>query len=77
MVTNKLLMLVPNGVVTFTRRSIKYDKLPNWQDSMKRLTKLAVLSNGTIEDQGQGLMQVDFANRLLNLLTRAVTYFMV
>ncbi|KAJ6637165.1 Poly(ADP-ribose) glycohydrolase [Pseudolycoriella hygida] len=58
---------MPTGVVTFTRRCmqdeyrIKWDK---WEGDFKE-TKLHVTSCGTIEDQGCGMLQVDFANKYL------------
>lgn len=59
--------LVPNGVLTFTRRSLTEKELPNWEECNIPLgiTPLHITSSGTIEDQGQGLLQVDFANKFL------------
>ncbi|KAG4077916.1 hypothetical protein HA402_013850 [Bradysia odoriphaga] len=62
-VTNNM----PTGVVTFTRRCmpekhrIRWDK---WEGDF-RATKLHVTAYGTIEDDGRGLLQVDFANKFL------------
>ncbi|XP_028894006.2 poly(ADP-ribose) glycohydrolase isoform X2 [Zeugodacus cucurbitae] len=58
---------VPTGVVTFTRRSLEPKELPNWAECKAPLgaTPLHITSDGTIEDQGFGLLQVDFANKYL------------
>ncbi|XP_059222835.1 poly(ADP-ribose) glycohydrolase [Stomoxys calcitrans] len=58
---------VPSGCVTFERRAIPLPELPNWSASGKPLgvTPLHINSSGTIEDQGEGLLQVDFANKFL------------
>lgn len=53
----------PKGVVTFTRKSMKPSKLPDWENSTKKLTKIVPLVDGTIEDDGTGMLQVDFANK--------------
>lgn len=51
---------MPTGLVTFTRQCL--DSFPDWDSSQKRLTRLHITCNGTIEDQGHGMLQVDFAN---------------
>uniref|UniRef100_W8AQL3 poly(ADP-ribose) glycohydrolase n=1 Tax=Ceratitis capitata TaxID=7213 RepID=W8AQL3_CERCA len=58
---------VPTGVVTFTRRSLNTAELPKWAECKAPLgaTPLHITSEGTIEDQGSGLLQVDFANKFL------------
>ena len=48
----------PKGVVTFKRRSIHSSMTPRWQLSTKRLLKLKITSNGTIEDNGTEMLQV-------------------
>lgn len=53
----------PDGVVTYARRYISQSNLPQWERSQKLLTKLHITSQGTIEDDGAGLLQVDFAHR--------------
>uniref|UniRef100_T1INV1 poly(ADP-ribose) glycohydrolase n=1 Tax=Strigamia maritima TaxID=126957 RepID=T1INV1_STRMM len=53
----------PSGCVTFHRRSL--DAFPDWATSRRRLTKLRTSSRGTIEDDGTGMLQVDFANELI------------
>ncbi|XP_048480301.1 poly(ADP-ribose) glycohydrolase [Plutella xylostella] len=58
---------VPTGVMTFIRRSVPPRQCPDWAESIKLIaqTPLHVNSSGTIEDDGVGLMQVDFANKYL------------
>ncbi|CAG13322.1 unnamed protein product, partial [Tetraodon nigroviridis] len=54
---------MPTGLVTFTRKRL--DKPPNWRSSQMRLTKLHITCEGTIEDDGYGMLQVDFANQFV------------
>lgn len=51
----------PTGLVTFTRQCI--DRFPDWAESTKKLRKLHITCEGTIEGNGHGMLQVDFANR--------------
>ncbi|KAL2078271.1 hypothetical protein ACEWY4_025956 [Coilia grayii] len=53
----------PTGLVTFTRQSL--DTFPEWESSETKLTRLHITCVGTIEDQGHGMLQVDFANRFV------------
>ncbi|XP_031435057.1 poly(ADP-ribose) glycohydrolase isoform X3 [Clupea harengus] len=53
----------PTGLVTFTRQSLT--NFPKWESSRTLLTRLHITCEGTIEDQGYGMLQVDFANRLV------------
>lgn len=57
----------PTGVVTFIRRSMTQAELPNWSqiDTPLAVTPLHITHCGTIEYQGRGLLQVDFANKFL------------
>uniref|UniRef100_A0A8C5HTJ7 poly(ADP-ribose) glycohydrolase n=1 Tax=Gouania willdenowi TaxID=441366 RepID=A0A8C5HTJ7_GOUWI len=54
---------MPAGLVTFTRKHL--DKPPKWKSSQTQLTKLHITCEGTIEDDGCGMLQVDFANRFV------------
>uniref|UniRef100_A0A3Q4MRB4 poly(ADP-ribose) glycohydrolase n=1 Tax=Neolamprologus brichardi TaxID=32507 RepID=A0A3Q4MRB4_NEOBR len=54
---------MPTGLVTFTRKSL--NKPPNWKSSQTPLTKLHITCEGTIEEDGYGMLQVDFANRFV------------
>ncbi|XP_017086402.1 poly(ADP-ribose) glycohydrolase [Drosophila eugracilis] len=58
---------VPNGVVTFVRRSGLPEHQVDWSQSEASLgdVPLHVDAEGTIEDHGIGLLQVDFANKYL------------
>ncbi|XP_056386894.1 poly(ADP-ribose) glycohydrolase isoform X3 [Hyla sarda] len=51
----------PTGLVTFTRQCI--ERFPEWEKSTKKLRKLHITCEGTIEGNGHGMLQVDFANR--------------
>lgn len=53
----------PTGLVTFTRKTL--DKPPHWKSSQTPLTKLHITCEGTIEDDGCGMLQVDFANQFV------------
>lgn len=53
----------PTGLVTFTRKSL--DKPLSWKSSQTLLTKLHITCEGTIEDDGSGMLQVDFANQFV------------
>ncbi|XP_028990607.2 poly(ADP-ribose) glycohydrolase [Betta splendens] len=53
----------PTGLVTFTRKSL--DKPVPWKSSQTELTKLHITCEGTIEDDGYGMLQVDFANQFV------------
>ncbi|XP_075963233.1 poly(ADP-ribose) glycohydrolase isoform X2 [Anarhichas minor] len=49
----------PRGLVTFERRCLT--DMPNWRTCKETMSKLHVTSRGTIETEGTGLLQVDFA----------------
>ena len=53
-------------MVTFTRRAVPESDLPEWDDCQKTFadSMLYVSDDGTIEDDGSGLLQVDFANKV-------------
>ncbi|KAG8434997.1 hypothetical protein GDO86_013089 [Hymenochirus boettgeri] len=54
----------PTGLVTFTRQSLS--SFPEWKaQSNKKLTSLHITCDGTIEGNGHGMLQVDFANRFV------------
>ncbi|XP_030309624.1 poly(ADP-ribose) glycohydrolase isoform X1 [Calypte anna] len=53
----------PTGLVTFTRQCLQ--EFPDWERSQKKLSRLHVSYEGTIESNGQGMLQVDFANRFV------------
>lgn len=53
----------PKGLVTFTRQML--NNPPHWESSQTQLTRLHITCKGTIEDDGYGMLQVDFANRFV------------
>uniref|UniRef100_A0A8C6XV31 poly(ADP-ribose) glycohydrolase n=1 Tax=Naja naja TaxID=35670 RepID=A0A8C6XV31_NAJNA len=53
----------PTGLVTFTRQCLQ--EFPEWERSPKKMPRLHVTYEGTIESNGQGMLQVDFANRFV------------
>lgn len=63
-----LIILAPTGVVTFKRRHINRSAIPRWDKLDTKLSecKVHISSTGTIEDDGLGLLQVDFANKYVN-----------
>ena len=50
------------GVITFERRVLSNMIRPDWRNSDKKLTHLKVESTGTIDQDGKGFSQVDFAS---------------
>ncbi|XP_011139259.1 poly(ADP-ribose) glycohydrolase isoform X1 [Harpegnathos saltator] len=53
----------PEGIITIERRYIPLEDCPKWQSLDKKLPVLHITSKGTIENEGAGLLQVDFANK--------------
>ncbi|XP_073775171.1 poly(ADP-ribose) glycohydrolase isoform X2 [Danio rerio] len=53
----------PDGLLTYTRQSLQ--SLPSWSSSEQQFSRLHISSSGTIEEQGHGMLQVDFANRFV------------
>uniref|UniRef100_A0A8C1T5E9 poly(ADP-ribose) glycohydrolase n=1 Tax=Cyprinus carpio TaxID=7962 RepID=A0A8C1T5E9_CYPCA len=53
----------PAGLITYTRQCLQ--RLPSWSSSEKQFSKLRISCEGTIEEQGYGMLQVDFANRFV------------
>lgn len=53
----------PRGLVTFERHCLKNTDIPKWRGSQELLPKLYVASDGTIENDGTGMLQVDFASQ--------------
>ncbi|VDK27510.1 unnamed protein product [Gongylonema pulchrum] len=50
---------MPTGLLTFRRQK---DSMPDWSSLQMLLSNLCVTSSGRIEDNGYGMLQVDFAN---------------
>nr|CAH0106658.1 unnamed protein product [Daphnia galeata] len=55
----------PNGVVTFTRQVVNDSEFPNWATVSETFGGFYVSSEGTIEKEGTGLLQMDFANKFI------------
>ncbi|XP_055729872.1 poly(ADP-ribose) glycohydrolase isoform X2 [Salvelinus fontinalis] len=53
----------PCGLVTFERRYIR--DMPNWRSCKETVPELHVSSVGFIEEQGAGMLQVDFACNMI------------
>ncbi|XP_050433324.1 poly(ADP-ribose) glycohydrolase-like isoform X2 [Adelges cooleyi] len=51
--------------VTYSRRYLTENELPTWLKSTNPLTSLHIASDGTIEDNGDGMYQIDFANKFI------------
>ncbi|KAL4240563.1 hypothetical protein ACF0H5_001355 [Mactra antiquata] len=60
---NRIAKKMPCGSVTFHRQYIEH--MPKWDEDGTSLKGLHVASEGTIEDDGLGMLQVDFANMYL------------
>lgn len=54
---------VPNGLITFQRCGLSHSI--EWRRSQCKVTQLHLSSVGTIEDDGRGMLQVDFAAPLV------------
>ncbi|XP_043475045.1 poly(ADP-ribose) glycohydrolase [Leptopilina heterotoma] len=52
----------PEGTITIQRKYIAKEECPRWDRQSEKLPLLHIASNGTIETEGAGLLQVDFAN---------------
>ncbi|CAL1528687.1 unnamed protein product [Lymnaea stagnalis] len=54
---------MPVGTLTYTRQYLFDKDIPNWKENRSYLNKLTVFENGTIEDNGENMLQADFANK--------------
>ncbi|KAB0793201.1 hypothetical protein PPYR_12821 [Photinus pyralis] len=61
----RVLTVEPVGIVTFERKFFPRSHLPRWDRLENNLgnIRIHISSNGFIEDDGDGLLQVDFANK--------------
>ncbi|KAK0181940.1 hypothetical protein PV327_000118 [Microctonus hyperodae] len=55
----------PEGTITIQRCYIPKEDCPNWSQIHNQLPPLHITSKGTIETDGAGLLQVDFANKYI------------
>ena len=60
----RVLSDMPCGTVTFTRKVLQPQE-NRWENSNDKIVDLCVVPHGTIEDDGEGMLQVDFANRMI------------
>lgn len=65
MLSTIILIPAPTGVITFERKCVSKSEIPRWDtlDTKLSRTRLHITSDGTIEDNGLGMLQVDFANK--------------
>lgn len=58
-------LVAPTGVITFERKHVYKSDIPRWDQIENSLgkTKIHITAKGTIEDDGLGMLQVDFANK--------------
>lgn len=49
-------------LITYTKRSLNPSQIPQWGSSKKKLTEVICHGQGLIENEGNGMLQVDFAN---------------
>jgi len=63
----QVLEIPHTGLLTFTRQIVKEDDQPAWSRESTKLNsvKLRLASRGTIESDGVGMLQVDFANKMV------------
>lgn len=50
-------------MITVSRQVVEESEFPNWETASETLGGFHVSSKGTIEKEGIGLLQMDFANR--------------
>ncbi|XP_044761795.1 poly(ADP-ribose) glycohydrolase-like isoform X2 [Coccinella septempunctata] len=55
----------PKGVITVERRFLHKTEIPRWDTLQNNLgnTRVHIANTGTIEDDGLGFLQIDFANK--------------
>ena len=51
---------VPTGLLTFQRCLLK--EFPDWHKSQKSFTKIHISSDGTIDENGKGMLQASVIN---------------
>eukprot|EP01132_Coremiostelium_polycephalum_P001124 gene1124-1429_t len=56
---------MPQGNISFHRQVFGDSDFPDWEKSDSILRDITTFSNGTIEDNGVGMLQVDFANKMI------------
>lgn len=61
-------------MVTIQRRYIPKSDCPKWDEQVQTLLPLHITSRGTIEAEGTGFLQVDFANKYFIFLWSILYY---
>lgn len=61
----RILKETPQGIVSFERRCLLQQEIPDWSESTTKLSQMQVLSDGLIEKEGVGMLQIDFANKYI------------
>jgi len=61
----RVLNEMPTGTVTFHRKVLEENDEPDWENCRKEFHDLYATSEGAIEEEGEGCLQVDFANRMI------------
>lgn len=61
----RILKNTPTGTLTYTRKVLTEEDCPQWEKCTSGVCDLYTVSEGTIEDNGDGFLQVDFANRMI------------
>jgi len=56
---------MPSGNISFHRQVFDEIDFPDWEKSSTPLKELTTFPTGTIEDDGIGMLQVDFANKVI------------
>ena len=62
---SRIINFPPSGLVTFTRKYLSPENFPNWTNSDKSMANIHLSSEGMIETEGAGMLQVDFANKFI------------
>lgn len=55
----------PNGTVSIIRQKLNCELEPKWDEIELNLVNLNALPNGRIENEGEKMTQVDFANEFI------------
>ena len=55
--------------MTITRVVVKESEFPNWEMAQQIFGGLYISSDGTIEKEGDGLLQMDFADKYISTTT--------
>lgn len=61
----RIIKEMPKGTITFQRQVVESSDMPDWERCNTLFGKLHVSTSGTIEDNGTGFLQVDFANKYI------------